>query len=114
MKEFAGFDGVKGGFERQALMDAEPLAGMAMPLDIEPAAADPVDAGEGSVEFFTEVFGEARSVTLQEAVFASVPFALNIDRVIELGWGNDRQKPRFQDGVDERQACGRDGGLFGA
>ena len=64
-------------------MDAEPLAGVAMPLDIEPVAADPVDPGEGSIKFFAEVFGEARAVTLQEAVFASVPFALNIDRVIE-------------------------------
>ena len=59
MEEFAGFDGVKGGFERQALMDAEPLAGVTMPLDIEPVATDPVDTGEGCIEFFAKVFGEA-------------------------------------------------------
>ena len=46
MKEFGGFDGVKGGSERQSLMDPEPLAGVAMPLDIEPVAADPVDMAE--------------------------------------------------------------------
>lgn len=45
-------------------MDSEPLTGVAMPLDIEPVAADPVDAGEGSIEFFAKVFGEAGSVTL--------------------------------------------------
>jgi len=72
MKDFTGLDGVKGGCERQALMDAEPLAGMAMPLNIEPVATDPVDPGEGRIEFFAKVFGESRSVTLQEAVFASV------------------------------------------
>jgi hypothetical protein len=113
MKEFGGFDGVKGGSERQSLMDPEPLAGVAMPLDIEPVAADPVDTGEGSIEFFTRVFGEARSVTLQEAVFASVPFALKIDRKIELCRGDNRQKPRFEDGVNELLACDRDGSLLG-
>ena len=46
MKEFGGFDGVKGGSERQSLMDPEPLDGVAMPLDIEPVAADPVDMAE--------------------------------------------------------------------
>ena len=64
MKEFAGFDCVKCGSERQALMDAEPLAGVAMPPDIEPVVADPVDTGEGSIEFFAKVFGEAGPVTL--------------------------------------------------
>jgi hypothetical protein len=57
MKEFGGFDGVKGGSERQSLMDPEPLAGVAMPLDIEPVAADPVDMAED----------ESRSHTLRSA-----------------------------------------------
>ena len=112
VKKFAGFDGVECGFERQALMDAEPLAGMAVPLDVEPVAADPVDTGEGRIELFAKVFGEARSVALQEAIFSSVPFPLNVDWVIEGGRGDDRQELRLQDGVDKRLACRRDGSLF--
>ena len=113
MEEFAGFDGVEGGFERQSPMDAEPLTGMAMPLDVEPVAVDPVDTGEGRIELFAKVFGKAGSVALQEAIFASVPFPLNIDRIIVGGLGDDRQELRLQDGVDKCLARHRDGGLFG-
>jgi len=82
-------------------MDAEPLAGMAMPLDVEPVVADPVDTDEGCIELFAKVLSEARSVALQEAIFASVPFSLNVDRVIIGGRGDDRQELRLQDGVDK-------------
>jgi hypothetical protein len=64
MKELVGFDGIEGGFESEALMDAEPLAGMAVPLDIEAVATGPINTGEGGVEFLAEVIGEARAITL--------------------------------------------------
>ena len=40
-------------------MEAEPFAGVTVPLDVEPVAADPVETGEGSVELFAEVVREA-------------------------------------------------------
>ena len=70
-------------------MDTEPLAGMAMPLDVEPVAADPVDAGKGCIELFAKVLGETRAVALQEAISATMPFPLNVDGVIEGGPGDD-------------------------
>ena len=76
-------------------MDAEPLTGMAMPLDVEPVAADPVYTGEGRIELFAKIFGKTRSVALQKAVFASVPFPLNIDRVIVGGRSDDQQELRL-------------------
>jgi len=85
-----------------------------VPLDIEAVAADPIDTGEGGVEFLAEVIGEARAVTLQEPVLASVPFAPNIDRVVESCRGDGQQKAGFQDGVDEHLACCHCGGLFGS
>ena len=33
-------------------MKGEPLAGVAMPLEVEAVAADPVKAGKGCVELF--------------------------------------------------------------
>ena len=47
-----GFDGCDGFDEGQAVMESEPLPGMAAPLDVEAAAADAVGAGEGRVELF--------------------------------------------------------------
>lgn len=93
-------------------MDEEPLACMPVPLDIEPVWSDPVDACEGGIELFTEVFGEAGSIALKEPVFLTVPFALNVDRVVELAWGDDGQEPGFQNGVDESLTFGRDGRFF--
>jgi len=36
--------------EGKAAMQAEPFSGVAVPLEIEAIAADPVEAGEGRVE----------------------------------------------------------------
>jgi len=112
MQEFVGFDGFEGGFERQALVDAEPLAGMAMPLDIERVTADPVDANEGCIELLTEVLRKARAVALQEAIFVAVPFSLDVDGIIERGLHDDREEARFQDGVDKGLACRGNSSLF--
>ena len=43
-------------------MEAEPFSGVTVPLDVEAIAADPVEAGERSVELFAEVLREAGSV----------------------------------------------------
>jgi hypothetical protein len=45
-------------------MQAEPRAGVTVPLDVEPVATDPVEAGEGSVELFAEVLREAGALAL--------------------------------------------------
>ena len=55
----------------------------ATPLDVEASAADPVEAGERSVELFAEVLREAGSVALNEAIFGAVPLSR-----ISTGWLN--------------------------
>jgi hypothetical protein len=35
-------------------MQAEPFSGVAMPLEVEAVAADPVETGEGRVKLFAE------------------------------------------------------------
>jgi hypothetical protein len=40
----------------EAAMEAEPLSGGAMPLDVEAVGADPVEASEGRVELLAEIF----------------------------------------------------------
>lgn len=48
MEEFVGFDGAEGCFKSQALVDEEPLAGLAVvPLDVKAVPAHPVEAGKG-------------------------------------------------------------------
>ena len=39
-------------------MQAEPFSGVTVPLDVEAIAADPVEAGEGSVKLFAEILRE--------------------------------------------------------
>ena len=105
-------DGVECGLERQFLIDAEPLAGVPVPLNIEAVRRDPVEPDEGCIEFLAAIVPKARAVTLHEAVFAPVPFSLNIDRVVELRRRDGRQEARLQDRVDKRLAGGADGGFF--
>ena len=54
-----GFDFLQGLGQGQAAIEAVPGSGMAMPLDVEAIWGDPVQAGEGGIEFLTEVVGEA-------------------------------------------------------
>ncbi len=55
------FDGLD---ERQAAMKTEPFSGVAVPLDIEAVAGDPVEAGEGGIELLAEIFRETGAVAL--------------------------------------------------
>ena len=93
-------------------MDAEPLPGVPMPLHIETVLPDPVDPDERRIELLAAIVVEAGAVALQEAVFAAVPFSLDIDRVVERRHINVRQKARLQDGVDECLTGISDGSFF--
>ena len=65
-------------------MKAVPLSGVPMPLDVEAVTTDPVEAGEGSIELLAEIFREAGAIALDEAVIGTVPFADDIDGIVEL------------------------------
>ena len=65
-------------------MEAEPFAGVTMPLYVEAVAADPVEPGERRIELFAEIVWEAGAVALDEAIFRPVPFAENVDGIVEL------------------------------
>src|SRR6185437_7472506 len=47
--------------ESEAAIQAEPFSGVAVPLETEAVAADPVEASEGGVELLAEIFREART-----------------------------------------------------
>jgi hypothetical protein len=88
-----GFDGFDGFVERQAAIDPPPLTGVAVLLEIEAVAGDPVEAGEGRVKLFAEVAGEAGTISLHEAVLRTAPFAEDIDGVVELRGPDLGQEP---------------------
>src|ERR1700722_18595830 len=70
--------------EIEAAMEAEPFSGVAMPLDVEAVGADPVEASEGRVELLAEIFREAGAVALDEPILGAMPFAEDIDGIVEL------------------------------
>jgi len=74
----------------QAAMEAEPFAGMPMPLKVEALAADPVETREWRVKLVAEVLGKAGPIALNEAIACSVPFAADVDRIVELGRPDSR------------------------
>ena len=93
--------------EIEAAMEAEPFSGVAMPLDVEAVGADPVEASEGRVELLAEIFREAGAVALDEAILGAMPFAEDIDGIVELRRPDGRQETRLQEFVDESFAgCG--------
>jgi hypothetical protein len=93
-------------------METEPSPRVSMPLDIEAVAAYPVDASERSVEFFGQSLWLIGSIALDEPIAVSVPFAEDIDRIVELSGTDCRQESRLQHFVDKPLTCDRDGGLF--
>ena len=90
-----GFDGLNSFVERQAAIETPPLTGVAMPLEVEAVAGNPVEASEGRVEFFAEVVWEAGAVALDKAILRAAPFAEDIDGVVELGQLDFGQEPGF-------------------
>ena len=59
-----GLDGVD---EIESAVQAAPFSGVAMPLDVESVAADPVEARKRRVELLAEIFLEVGAVALDEA-----------------------------------------------
>jgi len=53
-----GFDGLDGFVERQAAVEPPPLAGVAMPLEVEAVTADPIEASKGRVELVAKIVRE--------------------------------------------------------
>src|SRR3546814_17822358 len=89
-------DQLQGSSEGLAAVDAEPGAGMAMPLDVKAIRSDPVQADERRVDLFPAIIGEARAVPMKKAVGGTVQLALELDRVVELSGTNLRQEQRPQ------------------
>jgi hypothetical protein len=71
-------------------MEAEPSSRVSMPLDIEAVAAYPVEASERSVEFFGQGLWLIGSIALDEPIAVSMPFAEDIDRIVELSGADCR------------------------
>ena len=87
-------------------MQAEPFSGMAVPLEVEAVAADPVEAGEGGIELFAEILRESGAVALNEAILGAVPFAEDIDGIVELCRPDGRQEAGLQEVIDQVLANG--------
>ena len=89
-------------------MQAEPFSGVAVPLDVEAIAADPVEASERRVELFAAILREAGAVALNEAILGAVPLSEDIDRVIELRRPDSGQEAGLQEVTDQLLAGDRD------
>src|SRR5258708_30991944 len=87
-------------------MQAEPFSGVAMPLEIEAVAADPVETGEGRVKIFAEILRETGAVALNEAILGAVPLAEDIDGIVELRRPDGGQEAGLQEVVDQLLAGG--------
>jgi len=81
-------------------MQSEPFAGVPMPLKVEASGADPVQTCEWRIKLVAEGLGKAGPIALNEAIACSVPFAADVDLVVELGRADDRQEARPQYVVD--------------
>jgi hypothetical protein len=73
-------------------------------LEIE-AVSSP---SERSVEFFGQGLWLIESIALDEPIAVSMPFAEDIDRVVELCGADCRQESLLQHLVDKPLTCGRD------
>src|SRR5712671_8007088 len=97
-------------------MQTPPLPGMPMPHQVELGFRETrfhmVETCERRIELLPEIVGKPRAVARDEAVFASPPFAENIDGIVELGRKDLRQKPRLEHSADEALASGRNDGFF--
>ena len=56
MEDSVGPESFDGFVERGAAIEAEPLARVAMPLNVEAVGADPIEASEGRIERFCRKF----------------------------------------------------------
>ena len=112
MEQLVGSEGVDRPSERQSVVEAEPFAGVAVPLDVEAVAADPIEPDEGRVELFAKCFRKARAVALNEAMLGAVPFAEDVDRIVELGRSYGRQEAGLIEVLDQVLAGRGNRGFF--
>ena len=63
-----------------------------------------VEARKGGIEFLAGIVGKAGAEARDEAVFASPPLAVDVDRIIEGGGADLRQEAGFQGFSDEARA----------
>lgn len=89
----------------KAAMQAEPFSGVPMPVEIKPIAADRVEA-EGRITLFAAIVWEAGAVGLNEAILGAMPFADDIDGIVELRPPDGGQEARLQEVVDQVLAGG--------
>ena len=101
MEQCIGLERFHGHGKRQSAVEAEPLSGVAVPLDVETVAADPIEADKGGVELFTDIFREAGTVSLNEPMLGAVPFANNVDGIVEFSGSYGRQEAGLIEVLDK-------------
>src|SRR5712664_2430230 len=87
-------------------MQAEPFSGVAMPLEVEAVATDPVETGAGRIKLFAEILRETGAEALNEAKPGAVPLAEDIDGIVELRRSDGGQEAGLQEVVDQVPAGG--------
>ncbi len=112
VQELVSGDGFDRSRQVESAVQAEPFACVTMPVDIEAIAGDPVQACEGSVELFASVLWEAGTVALNKAIPGAMPFAENVDGIVELRGSDAGQVTRLEDLVDQPLASDRDSALL--
>ena len=112
MQDAIGLERLDGVDESEPVMQAVPLSGVAMPLDVEAIAADPVEASEWGVELLAEIFLEAGTIAHDEAIGGAAPLAEDVDGIIELRRPDHGQEARPQVFVDQSFASRGDAGFF--
>ena len=112
MEQPIGLERLDGVGKRQVSMNAESRSRVAVPLNVEPIWADPVEAGEGCVELVIEVFGEARAVALVEAILGAMPRSEDVDRVVERRRSDGWQEPWLEELLDQPLADVGDTGFL--
>ena len=67
-----------------------PSACMAVPLDIETVSRDPVQGCKGTIELLIQRLGKTGTVALDETISCATPLAVDVNRIVELGWSDNR------------------------
>lgn len=93
MEQCIGLELFHGHGKRQPAVEGESLSGVAVPLDVETVAANPIEADKGGVELFTDIFREAGTVSLNEPMLGAVPFANNVHGIVEFSGPYGRREP---------------------
>jgi hypothetical protein len=116
LKVRLGLHELQGFFERDGGMRTPPLPGVPTPHHIESGfreiAFHMVEARERRIALLPANAWKSRPVTRDEAVFAAPPFAENVDRIVEPGRTDRRQKPGLERVADEAGANNRNSGFF--